>query len=264
MLFLSSTTIEVSTCWYQVQTLAQTCKLSSKRPNVTILTRIKIDTKLNRGPFVWTLSGTAGAAYSAVSRNLPAIAFSAGNLGQRSYLEINATTPSGLPDPATIAGELSLNIVRALINNTTPGSRLLPLGYGLNVNFAEIDTLKANPTCVSPTFYQTRFTGGALTDIAVRNATTGTFRYGERYYDGVNACVNGDCSLPGETEVVNAGCYGSVSVFSIDYTASWSSAESGVRAKLESVVSSGVPSGVERRRLLSRSAYEATVQRRHD
>lgn len=220
----------------------------------------------NMGPFVWTLSGTAGAAYSAVSRNLPAIAFSAGNLGQRVYTEVNTTaeTASGLADPATISAQLSLQIIQGLANNTAPGDRLLPFGYGLNVNWAEIDTLKANPTCVDPPFYQTRFTGGALTDIAVRNSTTGVFRYAEIYTEGVNACINGDCSLPGETEVVDSGCYGSVSVFTIDYSAPNGDADKAIRAKLADVVSDDEPEGTKRRRSISKRDYELTARRRHD
>lgn len=220
----------------------------------------------NLGAFVWTLSGTAGAAYSAVSRNLPAIAFSAGNLAQRSYSEVNTTTEtaSGLADPATISAQLSLGIIKGLVNSTAPGERLLPLGYGLNVNWAEIDTLQANPMCVSPRFYHTRFTGGALTDIAVRNSTTGVFRYGEIWTEGVNACINGDCSLPGETEVVDSGCYGSVSVFTIDYSAPAGDLEKTVRAKLAEVVLTGEPEGMKRRRMMSKREYEMTARRRHD
>lgn len=220
----------------------------------------------NLGPFVWTLSGTAGAAYSAVSRNIPAIAFSAGNLAQRPYTQVNATTEtaSGLADPATISAQLSVQIIQSLMNNTAAGERLLPYGYGLNVNWAEIDTLDAQPTCVDPPFYQTRFTGGALTDIAVRNRTTGVFRYAEVYTEGVNACINGDCNLPGETEVVDSGCYGSVSVFTIDYSAPDSEADKAVREKLADVVLTGEPEGTTRRKAMSKRDYEMTARRRHN
>lgn len=217
-----------------------------------------------RGAFVWTLSGTAGAAYSAVTRNLPAIAFSAGNTGQRSLHDLNVTTPSHQPDPAIIGARLSLNIIQGLINGTTPGERLLPLGYGLSVNWAAIDTLKPNATCVRPTFYQTRFTGGAVTDIAVRNATTGVFKYGSLSTEGINTCINGNCSLPGETEVVNAGCYGSVSVFTIDYTAPTGDEGTQIRAKLNGVAQSGAPDAVLQRRRLNRRTYDSSVQERHD
>lgn len=157
-----------------------------------------------------------------------------------------------------------MNIISALINNTNPGDRLLPLGYGFNVNWAEIDTLEANATCVQPEFYHTRFTGGALTDIAVRNATTGVFRYAEIWTEGVNACINGDCSLPGETEIVDSGCYGAVSTFTIDYSAPSGEADSAVRGKLSDVVLSGMPEGAKRRRAMTKREYEMSASRRHD
>ena len=80
----------------------------------------------NLGPFLYTLSGTIGATYAAVERSLPAIAFSGGNNGQRSYKEINKTTPSGYPDPATIDAQLSVALVNQLAKNAKK-SRLLPL-----------------------------------------------------------------------------------------------------------------------------------------
>lgn len=51
------------------------------------------------------------------------------------------------------------------------------------------------------------------------NSTTGLFSYGSTVAAGVNACINGDCSLPGETNVVSSGCFSSVSVFTVDYHA---------------------------------------------
>ena len=93
----------------------------------------------NLGNFLFTLSGTMGATYAAVGRNIPAIAFSGGSIGgQRSYTSINATTPSGYPDPATIYAQLSVRLVEQLAKNTKPGKRILPLGYGLNVNYPAI------------------------------------------------------------------------------------------------------------------------------
>lgn len=235
--------------------MATTCEYST---NVEVLNLIS-----SSGPFVWTLSGTAGAAYSAVTRNIPSIAFSAGNPEQRSYKEVNATTRSGFADPATIGAQLSIKIVDALANNTKPGERLLPLGYGLNVNWAVIDSLK-NGTCVDPPFYQTRMTGGALTDIAVRNATTGLFRYGSILTEGLNQCINGDCTLPGETEVVDGGCYGAVSVFTVDYTAPQSLSDYRVRSKLEEVAAFADPLGAKKRRLMSKRAIEETHPLRHE
>ena len=62
-------------------------------------------------------------------------------------------------------------------------------------------------------------TGGAEVDTAVLNPATGLFSYGSIVPAGANTCVNGDCSLPGETTVVGSGCFSSVSVFTVDYDA---------------------------------------------
>ena len=62
-------------------------------------------------------------------------------------------------------------------------------------------------------------TGGAEVDTAVYDPTTGLFSYGSVVSAGANTCINGDCSLPGETDVVNSGCFSSVSVFTVDYDA---------------------------------------------
>ncbi|MCJ1238662.1 hypothetical protein MMC14_006653 [Varicellaria rhodocarpa] len=190
----------------------------------------------NLGPFLYTLSGTLGATYAAVGRNIPAIGFSAGNGGQRSFTNVTNITASGYPDPATIAAQLSVNLVNQLAANTPPGKPLLPLGYGLNVNYPYITSF-TNSSCVAPPFIQTRLTGGADIDTAVFNATSRLFTYGNIVADGVNACINGDCSLPGETNVVSAGCQGSVSVFTVDYDAPISGATNAVRKSLQPLVS---------------------------
>lgn len=101
-----------------------------------------------------------GGTYSAVGRGLPGIAFSGGNSEQRSYTWINKTTPSGSPDPATIQATLAVNLVQQLIKNTAPGKRVLPLGYGINVNTPVITSL-TNNSCINPPYIQTRFTGSA-------------------------------------------------------------------------------------------------------
>ena len=93
-----------------------------------------------------------------------------------------------------------------------------------------------NDSCVDPPFIQTRFGGGGFTDIAVYNQTTGLFRYGNFLSEGVNRCINGDCSLPGETSVVDDGCATSVSVFTIDYDAPLGPEQGGVGASLSPLV----------------------------
>ncbi|KIX94416.1 uncharacterized protein Z520_09802 [Fonsecaea multimorphosa CBS 102226] len=190
---------------------------------------------LNQGYFLYTLSGTIGATYAAIGRNIPGIAFSGGNSEQRSYTWINKTTASGYPDPATIQAQLATNLVNQLVKGSRSGKPLLPLGYGLNVNTPVITSL-TNDSCVNPPFIQTRLGGGATTDKAVYNATTGLFTYANLITDGNNVCINGNCALPGETPVVDNGCYGAVSVFSIDYDAPQGPAQHGIRAALQPLV----------------------------
>jgi len=189
----------------------------------------------NLGPFLYTLSGTAGYTYSSVGRGYPAIAFSGGNGEQRSYQWINATTPSGYPDPATIQAQLAVDIVNSLVNSTRAGERILPLGYGVSVNTPFITSL-TNDSCVAPPFIQSRLTGGADYDTAVFNATSGTFHYANIVSPGGNRCINGNCALPGETNVLDDGCQSSVSVFTVDYDAPTGPDQAGVRARLSSVV----------------------------
>ena len=62
-------------------------------------------------------------------------------------------------------------------------------------------------------------TGGAEVDTAVFNEKTGLFTYGSVTPAGLNTCINGDCSLPGETNVVDSGCFSSVTVYTVDYDA---------------------------------------------
>lgn len=86
------------------------------------------------------------------------------------------------------------------------------------MNYPEITSLE-NADCIDPPFIQTRMTGGAEVDTAVLDPATGLFSYGSIVSAGANTCINGDCSLPGETTVVGSGCFSSVSVFTVDYDA---------------------------------------------
>jgi hypothetical protein len=93
-----------------------------------------------------------------------------------------------------------------------------------------------NDSCVAPRFIQTRFSGGGFTDSALYNATTGTFHYGNYLGAGVNRCINGNCALPGETSVVNEGCYATVSVFTVDYSAPLGKDQTDLRVAMEPLV----------------------------
>lgn len=181
-----------------------------------------------------------GGTYSAIGRGIPGIAFSGGNSEQRSYTWINKTTPSGSPDPATIQAMIAVNLVQQLVNNTKPGQPILPLGYGINVNSPVITSL-TNNSCVNPPYIQTRMTGRAFTDSAVYDPSTGLFHYANYVGSGINRCINGDCSLPGETAVVGNGCFTAVSVFTVDYDAPTGSDQDSVRKGLSPLVGNQKP-----------------------
>jgi 5'-nucleotidase len=205
-----------------------------------------------------------GGTYAAICRGLPGIAFSAANSEQRSYTWINKTTPSGHPDPAIINAQLAHTVVSQLINNTKAGEPLLPPGYGISANTPYITSL-TNDSCVAPPFIQTRFTGGAFTDSAVYNATRGTFTYGNLLTSAVNTCINGNCALPGETDVVDDGCYSAVSVFTIDYDAPLGPKQRNIRVALEPVVTFKNPDRrTKEKRSLSDRELEESRPLRHE
>ncbi|KAF2454868.1 survival protein sure-like phosphatase/nucleotidase [Lineolata rhizophorae] len=214
----------------------------------------------NLGPFVFTLSGTVGAAYAAVSRNVPAIAVSAGDVagGHRPYTEVNETTPAGLKDPATIHAELTVKFVKELVQSTRSGNRFLPLAYGLSVNIPDITSME-DDSCIDPPFVQTRLTGSAITDIAAQEDESSSeppvFHYESIYSDAVNECINGDCDLPGETAVVEDSCTSSVSVFTIDYDAPDTHVTKGVWNKLKPLVKGDEGSGHHWRRRGANAKY---------
>ncbi|KXS93752.1 hypothetical protein AC579_18 [Pseudocercospora musae] len=176
----------------------------------------------------------AGYTYTSVGRGYPAIAFSCGNPEQRSYTWINKTTASGHPDPATIQAQLAVKVVQALVKATPKGERLLPLGYGISVNTPFITSL-FNDSCINPPLVQTRLTGGADYDIAVFDSTSKTFTHKNTVPSGGNQCINGDCSLPGETDILNSGCQSSISVFTVDYDAPIARSQTDIRHRLNSI-----------------------------
>lgn len=142
-------------------------------------------------------------------RGVPAIAFSAANNVQTSYQNISQNTATGLADPSTIQAQLAVKLVNQLVNNTKAGQPILPTGYGISVNTPYI-TSATNKSCVNPQFIQTRLTGGGYSDQAV--FSNGVFNYANIVSSGVNQYINGNPQLPGEQEIINAGCYSSVSV----------------------------------------------------
>lgn len=95
---------------------------------------------LNLGAFLYTLARTLGATYTAVERGIPAIGISGGYSMQTPYYWTNTTTNVGLKDPATIMAQLSANLSQNLITNSLAkgAGRILPWGYGINVNIPVI------------------------------------------------------------------------------------------------------------------------------
>ena len=49
---------------------------------------------------------------------------------------------------------------------------------------------------------------------------------------GINCCINGNCALPDETDVVDSGCFSAVSVFTVDYDVPAGADLAGVRERL--------------------------------
>lgn len=184
--------------------------VKTKRPlNRLIESRSGINFGDNIGTFAFTGSGTIGATYTAVERGIPAIAFS-GQFTTTSYKNITYN--------ATRAAELSVDLVNRIALNTPKGERLLPVGYGLNVNYPYFTN-----GCVDPPFVKSRITGGAGMPSVSFNASSGLiFIPGNNYFGtksaGLNTCYNGNCSEPRESDVVES-CRTAVSIYTTDYDA---------------------------------------------
>lgn len=170
----------------------------------------------NIGPFIYTMSGTNGAMYSSVLRGVPGIALSGMNSHQ---YYANASTSDNAAHK--IYAKAATKIVDNLIKNAKDRSTLLPYGVGLSVNLPRAGDVDPTGKCkdIKPIF--TRQTGPAAIALKLtHNATTNRVSLGFTNSDATRACVNGDCLLPDESDVVaNWGCYASVSVVSADYDA---------------------------------------------
>lgn len=193
----------------------------------------------NLGPFVYSLSGTLGATYAAVERSIPAIATSGSN-DAIDYRNITNST-----NPATWTAKVAYLVVKEFIDNTGEDQSVLPLGYGINVNIPELTSDEVPP------FVKTRLTGEADVDTAAYNETTKLFTWENVVPKsaGVNACYNGDCSLPGETYVVEGGSV-SISAFTVDYTAPSNAYTDLVFGKVDSLFESSNSTSVKARRAL--------------
>jgi len=166
----------------------------------------------NLGAFVYSLSGTCGAAFAGVTLGIPSIATSAYNFTHRSYKDIDYNNPY---DSSLLAANLVANLVSSLADgyDKSSGEPLFPLGIGLNVNLPEL-----SQNCSAPEFHLTRLAGGAFSDDFVLDED-GFPVYVDVLGPGVNQCHYGDCSLPGETTIVENHCASAISVFDADYDA---------------------------------------------
>jgi 5'-nucleotidase len=147
-------------------------------------------------------------SYSATARGIPAIALSGSNKAVN-YKDVNSTS-----DPAYLVAALSAKIVQGVIDSAA-GAAVLPLGYGLNVNFPPLTANWSSLPVV-----QTRMTGNSEVDYAQPGRVPGTFTWGNirPLAAGANVCLSGDCTLPDETFVVASGKV-SMSLYIIDYSA---------------------------------------------
>ena len=177
-------------------------------------------------PFV---GGADRDSFAGTFRSIPAIAFAASNQAI-SYKDIKNET-----NEATWAAELSVKVIKQVIDSAGKGGPLLPLGYGLSVNIPPLTQNNTNPPIT-----QTRLTGNAHVNEAVWDAKKGTFTWAniKPYAAGVNTCVNGDCSLPGETYVYENGGV-SVSVYATDYSAPTTENTNSIRQRIKPLTKKG-------------------------
>lgn len=167
----------------------------------------------NLGPRDFVISGTIGSAYYAVERGIPAIAFSGSN-GTNSYYK-ESLNDDATQSP-TIYAKQVVKLVQALFEKQGDGARTLPLSVGLNVNFPVAGT-DMQSDCMEPAYVHTRMTGSKEAVYALDfSEDTESFRSYRMVTEAVGNCVNGDCTLAGETDIVGSGCYSTISAFSID------------------------------------------------
>jgi len=166
------------------------------------------------GPFIYTLSGTIGAAITAIERGIPAISFSSGNTDLAPFSWVNASTKVGLQDPATITAHLAATLLQSMIDKAA-GSPVLPKGYGLNVNMPYITSFSSD-TCTNPPFVLTRMATNDTTR-AVYDKGTGLFHSS----DGASDQSSIGKALPKEHDVVKSHCMSSVTVFTVQLDASF-------------------------------------------
>lgn len=138
--------------------------------------------------------------------------------------------------PAYQVASLAAKVVLDVIKTAGTGP-VLPLGYGLNVNFPAL----SGKDYLKTPIVQTRMNGMSEVDVATPvKDVPGTFTWGNirPLAAGANVCLSGDCSLPDETYVVGTGKV-SMSLYMTDYTAPTNWVTTDLRERFTAVVSGG-------------------------
>lgn len=178
---------------------------------------------LNLSPGMYTLSGTIGATYASVLRGYPAIAFSGSNSNNSFFKDDELRLSDDLFPPVIYAKKV-VEIVDRLFNLSSARPRVLPKTTGLNVNFPKVGD--EDEECKDPEWVFTRLSGE---DSPVPNLkySNGTVKWSDGLFETATECVFGDCDLPSEAWVIaEQKCKTPISVFSIDYDASYQQAKS--------------------------------------
>lgn len=171
----------------------------------------------NLSPGYFTLSGTIGAAYNAVYRGLPSIAFSGSN-SANAFFKNDTSRSDDASFPPNIYAHKVVDFVNQLFARAGDNG-VLPISTGVNVNFPLVGDESTN--CTDPQWVFTRLSGAASTGPSIQfNASTGLFDWEDKVSTPLLVCVEGDCSLPSEAfTLYKESCKTSVSVFSVDYDA---------------------------------------------
>lgn len=175
---------------------------------------------LNLSPSFYTLSGTMGATYTAVGRGLPAIAFSGSN-GNNSFFKDDEAKENDDTFAPNIYADKVVEFVEKLFASKKNLPYLMPFTTGLSVNFPVV-----GEKCMSPEWVTTRLSGPNSISLGMAyNKTTGLFDTTSPQFKAPAQCIFGDCDLPSESTILLEDCKSSVTLFSIDYDASYQQAQ---------------------------------------
>lgn len=180
---------------------------------------------LNLSPGLYTLSGTIAATYASVLRGLPAIAFSGSNSNNSFFKDDESRLKSNDTSfPPIIYANKVVELVNRLFNSSSSRPRLLPLTTGLNVNLPKVGD--EDKSCTDPEWIFSRLSGDE-SPVPSLSYTNGSVEWSQDTPFAAAQCIFGDCDLPSEAWVIdNLKCKSPISVFSIDYDASYKQAKS--------------------------------------